>query len=942
MFSKRQVHLLSARIRAGAVGVAMCAFVFLWVTTASDKEPKKEILLPSSKILLEPVPGMPKPVNSFPATLALHPGRRYVAILNNGYGTEESRFQQSIGILNLETDQLQDFPDSRFLVNAHQTYFLGLGFSSDGSRLYVSVASFTDPAGAGAGDLGNGIAVYGFKEGMISPQTFIKIPLQPVPNGKKYNPALPILPRGKAIPYPAGLKIIPTSKGDEILVADDLSDNALLLDASDGRLLWTFDLSTGKHIPATYPYAVAATREGIRAYCSLWNDSSIVELNLKTGQVVKRIPLLRPSSATAAGSHPTAMLLSSDEKRLYITLSNADKVAVVDTTRGQLSGLLSTLLPGQEFGGSYPTALAESPDGKQLFVANSGSDAVAVFDLDSMDSLVPRPAMGFIPTEWYPTALVTRGDDLVIASGKGVSSGPNAGFMPEWASRGRPMHPYIVSLLHGSIGRVSIQQAEADLASLTAQVEQSNLMHERKFSIPFAGGNNPIRHVIYIVKENRTYDQIFGDLKPGDADPSLTMYGEDITPNQHLLARQFGILDNFYCSGNVSGDGHVWSTAAISSDYTERTWQVMQRGEERPYDYEGDVDHDYPLVEGIPDANEPATGYIWTNVARHGLTHRNYAEYVESQWCDSSSHVTDAKENHPVPPGIHCPKKFIQPGKPLPDNVGTPHGSASPWPWPIPLVFRNVPTKPEIVGHVDLRFPEFRITYPDQLRTDEFLNEFESFVESRKTGRGNELPQFVVMRLPNDHTAGTTPGYPTPAALVADNDLAVGRVIDAISHSPYWDDTAIFIVEDDAQDGPDHVDAHRSIAFLVSKYSPSFTDRPFVDHNFYTTVSMIHTMEVLLGLPSMNNNDAHAAVMGPLFSGPGNQAPFKADYQNLNNKLLYKMNLQNAPGAEESSKMDFSHADTADAQRLNLILWRDRKGALPMPSARHTKIPEGN
>ena len=192
------------------------------------------------------------------------------------------------------------------------------------------------------------------------------------------------------------------------------------------------------------------------------------------------------------------------------------------------------------------------------------------------------------------------------------------------------MHPYIVPLLHGSVARVSIRQVEADLASLTAQVEQSNLMHERNFSIPFAGGNNPIRHVIYIVKENRTYDQIFGDLKPGDADPDLTMYGEDITPNQHALARQFGILDNFYCSGNVSGDGHVWSTAAISSDYTERTWQVMQRGEERPYDYEGDVDHDYPFVEGIPDANEPATGYIWTNVARHGLTHRNYAEYVES------------------------------------------------------------------------------------------------------------------------------------------------------------------------------------------------------------------------------------------------------------------------------------------------------------------------
>jgi DNA-binding beta-propeller fold protein YncE len=892
---------------------------------------------------MEPVPGMPRPINSFPATLALHPSGRYVAILNNGYGTEESRFQQSIAILDLETDQLQDFPDSRFLVNARQTYFLGLGFSSDGSRLYVSVASFTDPAGAIAGDLGNGIAFYDFRDGAISPGGFIKIPLQPIPHGKQYNPALPILPQGKAIPYPAGLTIIQTQKGDEILVADNLSDNALLLDGTKGTVLRAFDLTAGKHIPTTYPYTVVATRDGDRAYCSLWNDSSIAVLNLKTGKVVRRIPLLRPSSAIAPGSHPTAMLLSRDEKRLYVTLSNADKVAIIDTTKGRLSGLLSTLLPGQEYGGSYPTALAESPDGKQLFISNSGSDAVAVFDSDSNDSAVPRLARGFIPTEWYPTALATRGDDLIIASGKGTGSSSNAGFMPEWASMdGHRIHPYVVALLHGSIARLSIRQVEVDLASLTAEVEQSNLMQERRFSIPFVSDSNPIRHVIYIIKENRTYDQILGDLQPGDADPSLTMYGEDVTPNQHALAKQFGILDNFYCSGNVSGDGHVWSTAAVSSDYTERTWQVMQRGDERPYDYEGDVDHDYPLAEGIPDANEPATGYIWTNVARHGLTHRNYAEYVESQWCDSSSHVTDAKENHPLPPGTSCPKQFIRPGDRLPDNVGTTHDSANPWPWPIPVLFRNVATKPEIVGHVDLRFPDFRITYPDQLRADEFLGEFDGFVEARKTGRGGELPQFVVMRLPNDHTAGTKPGFPTPSALVADNDLALGRVIDSISHSPYWDDTAILILEDDAQDGPDHVDAHRSAAFVVSKYSPSSLDHPLVDHNFYTTVSMIHTMEVLLGLPPMNNNDAHAAVMGSLFSGSGNQPPFTADYRNRDNKLIYSMNSQDGPGAKESSKMDFSHADAADARELNLILWRDRKGAIPMPLARHTAFPDGN
>jgi len=943
-FKKRmRLHLMKCRAATVTVNLTLWVSVFLWGAAAHSQLPKKQIVLPSSKILMEPVPGMPRPVNSFPATLAVHPSRRYVAILNNGYGTEESRFQQSIAILNLETDQLQDFPDQRFLVNAHQTYFLGMGFSSDGSRLYVSVASITDPAGVSAGDLGNGIAVYGFKEGLISPQGFIKIPLQSIPKGKQYNPALPILPLGKSIPYPAGLTIVPSSKGDEILVADDLSDNALLLDATNGKVLHEFDLTTSVHIPAAYPYAVVATRDGSRAYCSLWNDSSIAELNLQSGRVVKRIPLLRPDLATAPGSHPTAMLLSRDEKQLYVTLSNADKVAIVDTASGQLSGLLSTLLPGQEYGGTYPTALVESPDGKQLFVSNSGSDAIAVFDSGATESLAPRAALGFVPTEWYPTALAIRGDDLVIASGKGTSSSSNAGYMPDWASRdGHRFHPYVVAMLHGSIARVSIRQVRADLARLTMEVEQSNLMQEHRFSIPFVEASNPIHHVIYIIKENRTYDQVLGDLKPGDADPSLTMYGEDITPNQHALAKQFGIVDNFYCSGNVSGDGHVWSTAAISSDYTERTWQAMQRGDERPYDYEGDVDHDYPLLEGIPDANEPATGYIWTNVARHGLTHRNYAEYVESQWCDSSSQVTDAKENHPVPPGTSCAKQFIRPGDPLPDYLGKSTSLPSPWPWPIPILFRNVVTKPEIVGHVDLRFPDFRITYPDQLRADEFLREFNGFVEGRKTGKAEELPQFVVMRLPNDHTGGTTPGYPTPAAMVADNDLALGRVIDSVSHSPYWDDTAILILEDDAQDGPDHVDAHRSAAFVVSKYSPSSTNHPFVDHTFYTTVSMIHTMEVLLGLPPMNNNDAHAAVMGSLFSGPGNQLPFTADYRNLTNKLIYTVNSKDAPGAQESSKMDFSHADMADFERLNLILWRDRKGDLPIPPVRHATLADGN
>jgi YVTN family beta-propeller protein len=654
----------------------------------------------------------------------------------------------------------------------------------------------------------------------------------------------------------------------------------------------------------------------------------VAELDLKSGEVASRISLQAPGSPTAAGSHPTALLLSPDEKRLYVTLANADAVAVVDTATRTLLTMLSTKLPGQRYAGTYPNALAESADGKRLFVAAASLDAVAVFDLNVAPSDTPQAAMGFIPTEWYPTALAVQGEDLLIASGKGQGTGPNSRLRAPSTVDPGALHPYIASLIRGSIARVSIQEAERTLAQSTDEALRSNLMRGRGDAIPFQAGANPIKHVIYIIKENRTYDQIFGDLRPGDADPALCMYGEKITPNEHELARQFGILDNFYDSGEVSGDGHVWSMAAITSDYTEKTWQISYRGSERLYDYEGIVSGDNALRQGQPDVNEPGTGYIWTNVARHGLTHRNYGEYVDTHWCD-------------MPPGGNCAQKSIHPGEPLPANVGQPHGSPSPWPWPVPIITGNIATKPEIEGHFDPRFADFRVDYPDQLRADEFLNEFTDFVKALQEGTGTRLPQFVILRLPNDHTLGAYPGYPRPEASVADNDLAVGRVVEAVSHSPYWDDTAIFILEDDAQDGADHVDAHRSVALVISKYSASSTQRPLVDHNFYTTVNMVHTMEALLGLPPMNNNDAQAAVMAPLFSGAGDQPPFNADSSNLRNGFIYKVNAPKGPGAKESARMDFSHADAADAAQLNAILWRASKGNVPMPKPVHTVIREG-
>ena len=915
--------------------LALIVLLALAASLALARKKKKDdnpTPLPTSKLLSAEVPGDPQPLNSLPVAMALSPDRRYLAILNNGYGTAESSYGESIAIADTRNGHITDFPDPRFGKHAHQTYFIGLTFSADGKRLYASVGSVTNPIGAGAGDTGNGIAVYKFDDGKISPERFLSIPLQDLAPGKRVARDLAKVPPGKAIPYPAGLAVVARNGRQVLLVADNYSDDLVELDPNTGTIVHRFDLSTRPEIPAAFPYGVVATADGRRAFCSLWNASRVVELDLEKGTIARSIPLLEPKSHSAAGSHPTALLLSPGENLLYVALSNADAVAVVHVASGKLIRLLSAKLPGQTYGGAFPDGLAQSEDGNRLFVANASTDSVAVFDVSKLGKLssaakfATDAALGFIPTDWYPTALAVRGKDLFIASGKGKGTGAN------------PNHAYIPTLLHGSLARVDVSRLDAQFPLLTDQVSTLNLLNGTSGTLLFRNGN-PIHHVIYIIKENRTYDQIFGDLGVGNGDPSLTMYGDDITPNEHMLARQFGVLDNFYDSGEVSGDGHVWSTAAITSDYTEKTWQIAYRGRERTYDYEGVVAGEYPLEQDEPDVDEPQTGYIWANVARHGLSYRHYGEFVATEWCGKARPASSPREGTPGPAVKACPIDHVRKGEPLPSNVGQPHGSPSPWPWPVPMIARNVATKPELRGHFDLHFADFKIDYPDQLRADEFLNEFDQFVRARQQHKGAELPNFVLLRLPNDHTAATRPGKCKPSACVADNDLAVGRVVEAVSHSPYWDDTAIFILEDDAQNGADHVDAHRSIAFVISKYAPIAAKGPFLDHHFYTTVNMIRTMEELLGLPPMNNNDSQAAVMAPLFTGRGQQPPFTADPRNRDNGLIYEMNGGTGPDAEESMKMDFSHADAADAGRLNAILWRDRKGNVPVPAPKHTMLP---
>jgi DNA-binding beta-propeller fold protein YncE len=936
----------------------LLAFALMSGQTLAQSTPPatRTIPLPSSKMLIEPVPGSPQRTNSLPMAMAISPDGRYVAVVNAGYGTAESKGEQSIAILDTKSRKLVDFPNPQTRERSMQTLYSGIAFGSDGRHLYVSIASLTHPMPEGKNAVGNGILVYDLANGQVVEQRILAIPLQRLANGKHQNRmGARALPPGQANPYPSGLAIVHGSTGDCLLIADNLSDDALLMNASDGKILYRFDLSTSQTVPASYPIATIATADGKRGFVALWNASEVAELDLVHGTVVQMLPLLPPRDPIDPSSHPAALALNEKKHVLYVALANRDSVAAVAIGRhagkhGSMHtlGYFDTRLPGQTYFGAFPDALALSPDGNRLYAADASLDAIAVFNPHALKRNPKEPvhAYGFIPTEWYPTALTATAGELYVATGKGQGTGPN-NFAPKYVPPSQahtelvsPPHIYIASLLYGSLAAMDRASADQQLDQLSSQVMESNRMHAAQQQILFRAGGNPIRHIIYIIKENRSYDQVFGDLNAGDRDPSLTMYGWSITPNEHKLALQFGILDNFYDSGEVSGDGHVWSTAAITSDYTEKTWQQSYRGAERTYDYEGIVANGYPLQEKISDVDEPASGYLWTNLAKHDKTYYHFGEFVATEFCSEGAppkKPANPLQGTPEPTPQTCARSSIRKSEQVPANYG---GGISQYPWRIPLVARDIPTKPELVGHFDPQFQDFELSVPDQFRVSEFITHFDGWVADRENGK-DTMPAFVMLRLPDDHTAGTTAGMPRPEASIADNDLAVGRAVDAVSHSPFWNDTAFFILEDDAQDGADHVDAHRSLMLVVSKYAPQSTinGTPFVDHHFYTTVSAVRTLETLLGLPPMNNNDAFAPLMAPEFSGDGSQPAFNADYVNRDNGRIYEANTAASYGAKQSAKMNFIHADMADTAKLNIILWRDQMGNQPIPQQLLTPHP---
>jgi len=924
-----------------------------WAGMGAAQTPGQTVDLPTSKELIGEIPGRPERLNSLPMTMAVSPDGRHVVTVNAGYGTAESKYEQSLAVMDTQTGKLEDFPDARTAVGAKQTLYAGLAFSRDGTHLYATMGSTTDPVGDGKTTTGNAIVVYGFVAGKIAPERLIPLPLEQLAKGHTTK-LVGDVEGDMGVPFPAAIAVMGAAGADKLLVAENLSDDVVIVDVASGKIEKRFDLAENVTVPSTYPIDVAVTADGHRAFVALWNASEVVELDLVKGMVGRKIPLLKPISAIAAGSHPCALKFSPDGKTLYVALANRDAVAAVEVPTLTVKGYFDTRLPHQTYFGAEPETLAVNGDGSRLYVGNAISDSIAVFDTKKLTVKDARRGMaepmGFVPTEWMPMAMgfvaAGAGGKLYVATAKGHGTGPNnmpqADTGPDMPLKMHRPRTYIGTLLHGSLATLDAGEIEKNLPAWTGNVIESNRMKAAAETVPFAEAKkNPIRHVIYIIKENRTYDQIFGDLqkdgKPvGNGDKTLTMYGQAVTPNLHKLALQFGVLDNFFDSGEVSGDGHVWSTAAIGTDYLEKTWEQNYRGGQRTYDWEGMVADGYPLQQKIADVVEPASGYLWGNLAKHGKSYYHFGEYISTTFCDEVK--TANPQAGPMVTGPSCLRKSIGPGEAIPEEWG---GGLNKWPWAIPLIATNVPTKPELVGHFAAEAPDFDLMVPDQVRVEIFLRHLKGWIADKASGK-DTMPDFVLLRLGNDHTAGTKVGSPTPKASVADNDLAVGRAVEAISHSSFWDDTAFFILEDDAQDGADHVDAHRSIGLVVSKYSPQERfGGVFVDSRFYSTVSVVRTMETLLGLPPMNNNDAFASLISPIFAGAGDQAAYSADYVNRDNGLIYTANAKTAAGAKESAKMDFRHADRAAAGKLNVILWDDAMGDKPVPGMLREKRKKG-
>ena len=766
------------------------------------------------------------PLGDFPVNMALHPDGRWLAVLHAGYGTHE------IVMLDIQGDT----PKIAYRVPVDQAFY-GVCFAPDGKRLLAS------------GGEQEVVHALNLEDGLLTRHRTLRM------GGllKRFVPSgLATDAEGKTL-FAAGLW------GHAV--------NIVPLEAPD-------KLRTVKLEKDSYPYACLPEPGGKRLFVSLWGKAGVAVLDLESDRVAAVWP---------TESHPTEMALTADGKTLYVSCANSTRVCVLDVAGdGKALQTIDCALHPKAPSGNTPSSLCLSPDGQLLFVANADANNIAVFGVAKRGQAQP---LGFIPAGWYPTCVRfdARTKKIYVANGKGLTSRANPqGPNPSLTRKYPTIEQYIGALFRGTLSVIDMP-APAKMAEYTKQAyacsplradlappgdwPEGNPVPRSHAERGNEGRPSPIKHCIYIIKENRTYDQVFGDMKEGNGDPNLCLFGDNVTPNHHKLARQFVLLDNFYVEGEVSADGHQWSMGAYATDFVEKVWPLSYRGKPAGSSLKGlDV---YPSEGNFDSIARPAGGYLWDRCAEAGVSYRSYGEWVQDG------------------------KKVGDPAK---------------------------PRVKALEGHIDPMFRGWDLNYPDVKRAARFIDELHRFE------RDGGFPSLTILRLPNDHTSGTKAGAATPRAQVADNDLALGLVVEAISKSKFWKDTAIFVIEDDAQSGPDHVDAHRSVALVISPY----TKHGYVDSTMYSTSSMLRTMELILGLKPMSQFDAAARPMYYSFQATPDLTAYEHAVPAVD---LQEKNKAAAWGSKISEKFNLAKEDAADDLLLNEVVWRSVKGAdSPMPA----------
>ena len=772
------------------------------------------------------------PVETFPMATVLTPDKKLLLVLNGGYNPPSLSV---IDIASAKELSRTPVPDG----------WLGLTITKAGDKVYVGG--------------GSKAAVYEFSlaAGVLKPTRVFPLVAEKDRKPQDFTGDVQLAPDGHLL-----------------YAADLFHDSVVVINPQSGLVLSR--VKTGRR-----PYRILFHPSGKSFYVSSWADGSIGQYDTNSGDRIANVRVAPHTTDMVWKQGPLPASQNAEESsitaRLFVSASNTNSVYVLgagesgDLTR--LENINLALTPRQPLG-MTPSGLGFSADGKKLFVACADSNAAAVVDISEARSRV----LGFVPTGWYPTAAFGLPDGRMgVLNGKGVRSyanpgGPNPSKRPEPVHEGEPAKvvEFVGRMQRGTVQFTDVSNA-GQLEAWTKEVIANSPYRDEKLDDAGIPAGNPVRpsgpikHVIYIVKENRTYDQVLGDLKQGNGDPSLVLFGEKVTPNQHKLAREFTLLDNFYENSDVSADGHNWATAAIAPDYTQRMWQNSYASRRKTYDYEGQEP-----------ANAPPAGYIWTAAAQAGLKMRNYGYFVDNRKTAEAdgTQITGIRD-------------------------------------------------PILAPVTDPNYRGFDLDYPDVDRAKEFISELQEF-EAAGT-----MPQLLLMRLGNDHTSGSTAGKLSPWSLAADNDLAVGMIAEAVSKSRFWGETAIFIIEDDAQNGPDHVDSHRSPAYVISPW----VKRATVNSTMYNQASVLRTIEIILGLHPLTTYDAGAR---PMFSVFSNTASPQKYVMTAAQTPLDARNPANTPLARRSASMKFDAADEIDDDELNAILWaaiRGPQSPIPVPVA---------